>query len=98
MNNEKLVSLSMGYKKQSPSMVVACLGWIITCMTGNAAFPKPPIPLVPAVPPDPSEPLDMTSRMNNLDVAVKNSVGGGIIQTGAKKAAQIGRASCRERV
>jgi hypothetical protein len=68
-------------------MVVAFMGWVITCLTGNAAFPKPPIPLVPPVPPDPSQPLDMTTRMNNLDLAVKNSVSGGVIQTGAKNAA-----------
>ena len=87
MNNTKLVSVSLGYKKHSAPMVVAFMGWVITCLTGNAAFPKPPIPLVPPVPSDPSQPLDMTTRMNNLDLAVKNSVSGGVIQTGAKNAA-----------
>ena len=87
MNNAKLVRVSLGYKTQPAAMVVAVMGWVITCMTGNAAFLKPPIPLVPPVPLDPSQPLDMTTRMNNLDLAVKNSVSGGVIQTGAKNAA-----------
>jgi hypothetical protein len=56
-------------------------------MTGNAAFPKPPIPLAPPVPPDPTQPVDMTTRMNNLDAAAKNAVGGGVIQTALKNAA-----------
>ena len=87
MNNAKLVRVSLGYKTQPAAMVVAVMGWVINCMTGNAAFPKPPIPLVPPVPSDPSQPLDMTTRMNNLDQAVKNTVGGGVIQTAAKNAA-----------
>jgi hypothetical protein len=87
MNNAKLVRVSLGYKTQPAAMVVAVMGWVITCMTGNAAFLKPPIPLVPPVPLDPSQPLDLTTRMNNLDLAVKNSVSGGVIQTGAKNAA-----------
>jgi len=69
------------------SAVVAVIGWIIACMKGNAAFPKPPIPLVPPVPPDPTQPVDMTTRMNNLDAAAKNAVGGGVIQTALKNAA-----------
>jgi hypothetical protein len=69
------------------AMVVALLGWVIKCMTGNTAFPKPPVPLVAAVPPDPDAPADMTTRMNVLDEAVKNSVDGGSIQTGLKNAA-----------
>ena len=87
MNNTKLVRVSFVYKYLPVTAVVAVLGWIITCMTGNAAFPKPPIPLVPPVPPDPTQPLDMTTRMNNLDAAAKNAVGGGVIQTGLKTAA-----------
>src|ERR1039458_293161 len=87
MNNAKLVRVSLGYKTQPAAMVVAVTGLVITCMTGNASFLKPPIPLVPPVPLDPSQPLDLTTRMNNLDLAVKNSVSGGVIQTGAKNAA-----------
>ena len=87
MNNKKLVRVSFAYKYLPVTAVVAVLGWIITCMTGNKAFPKPPIPLVPPVPPDPTQPLDMTTRMNNLDAAAKNAVGGGVIQTALKNAA-----------
>ena len=87
MNNTKLVRVSFAYKYLPVTAVVAVLGWIITCMTGNAAFPKPPIPLVPPVPPDPTQPLDLTTRMNNLDAAAKNAVGGGVIQTALKNAA-----------
>lgn len=68
-------------------MVLAILGWVIKCMTGNAAFPKPPIPLVPAVPPDPDAPVDMTTRMNVLAQANADAVNGGKIQTAAKNAA-----------
>jgi hypothetical protein len=87
MNNTKLVRVSFVYKYLSATAVVAVLGWIIACMKGNAAFPKPPIPLVPPVPPDPTQPVDMTTRMNNLDAAAKNAVGGGVIQTALKNAA-----------
>lgn len=87
MNNAKLVRVSFAYKYLPVTAVVAVLGWIITCMKDNTAFPKPPIPLVPPVPPDPTQPLDMTTRMNNLDAAAKNAVGGGIIQTALKNAA-----------
>jgi hypothetical protein len=87
MNNTKLVRVSFAYKYLPVFAVVAVIGWIIKCMTGNAAFPKPPIPLVPPVPPDPTQPVDMTTRMNNLDAAAKNAVGGGVIQTGLKNAA-----------
>jgi hypothetical protein len=69
------------------AMVLAILGWVIKCMTGNAAFPKPPIPLVPAVPPDPDAPVDMTTRMNVLAQANADAVNGGKIQTAAKNAA-----------
>jgi hypothetical protein len=68
-------------------MVVAVLGWVIACMKNNLSFPKPPIPLVPPVPPDPTAPMDMTTRMNNLDAANKDAIGGGHIQIAAKQAA-----------
>ena len=85
--NAKLVTLSQAYKYMPAAMVLAILGWVIKCMTGNAAFPKPPVPLAPAVPPDPDAPVDMTTRMNVLDDAIKNAVGGGTIKTGLKNAA-----------
>jgi hypothetical protein len=52
-------------------------GWIVVCMSGNAAFNKPPIPYAPAVPPDPTAPLDMTTRVTNLQIAIKNYEDGG---------------------
>ena len=85
--NAKVVTLSQAYKLMPAAMVVALLGWVIKCMKGNAAFPKPPIPLEAAVPPDPDAPVDMTTRMNVLDQATKDAVGGGTIKTGLKNAA-----------
>ena len=85
--NTKLNRVSLAYKNTPAAMVVAFIGWIITCMVNNLSFPKPPIPLVPAVPPDPNAPLDMTTRMNNLQAAISDSRGGGAIQTAAKQAA-----------
>jgi hypothetical protein len=87
MNNTKLVRVSFSYKSMVVTTVVAVMGWIISCMTDNKAFPKPPIPLVPPEPPDPTQPLDMTTRMNNLASTAKDAVGGGVIQTGLKNAA-----------
>jgi len=87
MNNTKLNTVSLAYKKANPSMVVAILGWIIKCMTGNAAFPKPPIPLAPPVPPDPTAPVDLTTRMNTLQQAISDSVDAGTAETADKKAA-----------
>ena len=87
MLNAKVSRVSLGYKFQPVTVVVAILGWIIKCMTGNAAFPNPPVPLVPLVPPDPTKPVDMTTRMNALQVAATNAVDGGKAQTAAKNAA-----------
>jgi hypothetical protein len=87
MLNVKVSRVSLGYKFQPVTVVVAILGWIIKCMTGNAAFPNPPVPLVPPVPPDPTKPVDMTTRMNALQVAVTNAVDGGVAATAAKNAA-----------
>ena len=86
-SNVKLNRVSLAYKTMPAAMVVAFLGWVITCMKNNLSFPKPPIPLVAPVPPDPSAPMDLTTRMNNLDAANKDAVGGGTIQTAAKNAA-----------
>lgn len=83
-----LVRVNIGYyKTTSAAMVVAILAWIIKCMTGNAAFPKPPVPLVAAVPPDPTAPVDMTTRMNALAAANAASVDSGTAQTAARDAA-----------
>jgi len=87
MLNTKVSRVSLGYKFQSVTIVMAILGWIIKCMTGNPAFPNPPVPLVPSVPPDPTKPVDMTTRLNALQVAVTNAVDGGVAATAAKNAA-----------
>jgi len=81
----QLVNVNTGYyKRVSPPMVIAILTWIIKCMSGNAAFPKPPVPLVAAVPPDPTAPVDMTTRMNALAAANAVVVDGGTAQTAAR--------------
>jgi hypothetical protein len=67
----------MAYKRLSVEALPPCAGWIVTCMSGNAAFAKPPIPYVPAVPPDPGAPLDMTARIANLQTAITNYEDGG---------------------
>ena len=87
MQNAKISRVSLGYKFQTPTVVVSILGWIITCMAGNPLFPKPPVPLAPAVPPDPTAPVDLTTRLNALQVAINNSVDGGKAQTAARDAA-----------
>jgi len=83
----KVNRVSLEYKNLPEAMVVSRMGWIITCMTRNPYFPKPPIPMGAAVPPDPEAPVDMTTRMNNLAAAIKDTEGGGTIQTGVKNAA-----------
>jgi len=67
----------MVYKRLPVEAVPPYTGWIITCMSGNPAFAKPPIPYVPAVPPDPTAPLDMTTRVTNLQTAITNYEDGG---------------------
>ena len=87
MTNTKLSRVSLGYKSLPPTMVVAFLGWVIKCLTGNVAFPNLPVPLAPAVPPDPTKPVDLTTRMLALQAANKDVVGGGTAQTAARDAA-----------
>jgi hypothetical protein len=87
MLNTKINRVSLGYKQQPPTAVVATLGWIIKCMTGNLSFPKPPVPLVPPVPPDPDAPVDMTTRLTGLQAAISNAVDSGTAETAAKTAA-----------
>jgi hypothetical protein len=86
-SNTKNNRVSLGYKKMPASMVVSIMAWIIKCMTGNAAFPKPPVPLAPPVPPDPTLPVDMTTRMNSLQAAIAAAVDAGTPQTAEKNAA-----------
>ena len=87
MMNMKINRVSLGYKTLPVTMVLALLGWIINCMTGNAAFPNPPVPLVPPVPPDPTQPLDMTTRMNTCRRRSTTPWMAACIQTAAKNAA-----------
>jgi len=87
MQNKKISRVSLSYKTLPATMLVAFIGWVIQCLTGNAAFPKLPVPLVPPVPPDPNAPVDMTTRMNALQTAINNAVDGGMAQTAAKYAA-----------
>lgn len=82
--NTKLCRVSLGYKKQPATVVPSIMAWIIECMTGNAAFPNPPVPLVPS---DPSQPVDLTTRMNGLAAANAGVVDGGTVQTAARDAA-----------
>jgi hypothetical protein len=63
------------------------MGWNISCMNGNKAFPKPPVPIVPATPPDPDAPVDMTTRKASLDAAIAAALDGGTVLTAARNAA-----------
>jgi hypothetical protein len=87
MNNKKVNRVSLAHKRMGATAVSVYLGWIIACMTGNAAFPKPPIALVPPVPPDPTAPVDLTTRKASLDAAITAAQGGGTLPTAAKNAA-----------
>ena len=86
MNNKK-VRVSLTYRTTSAPMVSAFTGWIIACMTGNKAFPEPPIALVPPTKPDPTVPVDMTTRKASLDTAISAAEGGGTVQMAARNAA-----------
>ena len=90
--NQQVVRVNLGYKQASAPMASVFLGWIIACLTGNKAFPNPPIPLVPAITPtvaetDPAAPVDLTTRKANLDAAITAAQGGGTLATAAKDAA-----------
>jgi hypothetical protein len=87
MAKAKLNRVSLSYKKQPASAVVAFMGWVIACMTNNASFPKPPIPIVPPVPADPNAPMDLTTRIGILQSTIAAAAGGGRIETAAKNAA-----------
>jgi hypothetical protein len=73
----KLFRVSMVHRRLPVQAVPSVAGWIVTCMTGNASFPNPPIPLKPATPPDPTAPVDMTTRIDTLEVAISNYEDGG---------------------
>jgi hypothetical protein len=77
MKTPTVNTVSLWYKKLPVEALPPCAGWIVSCMSSNAAFNKPPIPYVPPVPPDPTAPLDMTTRIANLETAIKNYEDGG---------------------
>src|ERR1700690_2762682 len=87
MNNKKVNRVSLAFKSMPAPMVAAFVGWIISCMKDNEAFPEPPVPLVPPTKPDPTAPVDMTTRMNSLQAAIAAAEGGGVVNTAAKNAA-----------
>jgi hypothetical protein len=87
MKAKKVNRVSLGYKGLPMASLAPFGGWVITCMIGNPSFPEPPVPLVPPNPPNPALPLDMTTRIANLQDAMKAAEGGGIIPTSAKNAA-----------
>lgn len=80
-------TVSLAYKTMPAPTVAPFIGWVISCMKDNEAFPEPPVPLVPPTKPDPSAPVDMTTRQNNLLAATSAAEGGGVAQTAAKNAA-----------
>ena len=84
---QPVVNASLAYKRTLPPMVSVFLAWVIACLTGNKAFPNPPIPLVAAVPPDPTAPVDLTTRKAKLDAAITTRQGGGTLATAAQAAA-----------
>ena len=87
MNNKKVNRVSLAYKTMPATAVVAFIGWVISCLTGNKAFPKLPVPLVPATPPDPDAPVDMTTRKVSLDAAISAASDGGTVLTALRNEA-----------
>ena len=91
--NTKLNRVSLGYKTMPAPMVVAFMGWVIACMSDNAAFPNAPIPLVPITKSGANPPgqdtasVDLTTRMNSLQAAISAAESGGTVLTAAKNAA-----------
>ena len=86
-NNKKVNRVSQAYKYMPATGVSAYMGWNISCMDGNLAFPKPPVPIVPPVPPDASAPVDMTTRKASLDAAIAAALDGGTVLTALKNEA-----------
>ncbi len=86
-NIQKVNRVSMFYKRLPVTGVAAYLGWNISCMTGNKAFPNPPVPIVPPVPPDQNAPVDMTTRQASLAAAISAALDGGTILTSLRNEA-----------
>jgi hypothetical protein len=95
MTNIKTNRVSLSYKNMPASMVAAFIGWIISCMNGNAAFNNPPVPLVLLTVSGPNGPavadtdvvVDMTTRQASLLAAISAAEAGGTVLTAAKNAA-----------
>jgi hypothetical protein len=88
MKKQNVNTVSLIYKRLPVEAVPPCAGWIVTCMSANAAFNKPPVPYMPPVPPDPAAPLDMTTRIANLQTAITNYEDGGQQALNARNIAQ----------
>jgi hypothetical protein len=88
MKKQQVNTVSLAYKRLGVEALPPCAGWIVTCMSGNTAFNKPPIPYVPPVPPDPAAPLDMTTRIANLQTAITNYEDGGSLALNARNIAE----------
>jgi hypothetical protein len=93
MKKQQVNTVSMAYKRLPVEALPPCAGWIVLCMSGNAAFSKPPIPYAPPVPPDPTAPLDMKTRITNLQTSITNYEDGG---TQAKTARDLALAAVIE--
>ena len=87
MNDKNVVRASLAYKTVPVQMASAFMGWNISCMTGNPAFLKPPVPIVPPVPPNPTAPVDLTTRKASLDAAISAALDGGTVLTSARNVA-----------
>jgi hypothetical protein len=81
---QKKYTVSLSHTKFPAPMLPGFMGWIGTCMNGNAAFSNPPIPLVPPVPSDPTAPVDLLTRQTALQAAIAAAIGGGPALTSAK--------------
>ena len=77
MKKQNVNTVSLGYKRLPVEALPPCASWIVTCMSANPAFNKPPISYVPPVPPDPNAPQDMTTRVTSLQTAITNYEDGG---------------------
>ena len=88
-------TVSLGYNKLSDALVDEIAGNIITCMTGNPAFPNPPIPITPPSTLTAATPgaavvvtQDLTTLRLTFSTSVQASLGGGVALTAAKNAAR----------
>jgi len=64
------LKVSREFVKYSDAGLDEFANGVITGLTGNTAFPTPPVPLIPPVPPDPKAPPDLTT----LDEAFRDAI------------------------